>query len=109
MVRGWFQEGVAGEPFEYPFDPEDFEEEFRLTDGERSSEVFDLYRAACERSRRALEDVSLDDLVNLPGRDVPYRVRWIVVHMIEETARHAGHADILREQLGGTTGTGYAR
>jgi len=32
-------------------------------------------------------------------------LRWIYVHMIEETARHAGHADILREQLDGTTGT----
>jgi hypothetical protein len=31
-------------------------------------------------------------------------LRWIYVHMIEETARHAGHADILREQLDGATG-----
>ena len=39
-----------------------------------------------------------------PGRGLPPTMRWVLVHMIEETARHAGHADILREQIDGSTG-----
>lgn len=39
-----------------------------------------------------------------PGRGLPPTRRWVLVHMIEETARHAGHADILREQIDGSTG-----
>ena len=46
-------------------------------------------------------------MVQNPERSADYSVRWIVVHMIEETARHAGHADIFREQIDGTTGAGY--
>jgi hypothetical protein len=50
---------------------------------------------------------SLDDLVEFPGRSADYNVRWVVVHMLEETARHAGHADIIRELYDGTTEIGY--
>jgi uncharacterized protein DUF664 len=39
-----------------------------------------------------------------PGRGLPPSRRWVLVHMIEETSRHAGHADILREQIDGSTG-----
>ena len=105
--RGWFQEVVANEPFEYPFDTDDPEAEFRLEEGETAEEVFELYRAACARSRRALEEAHLDDPVHAPQRSADYNVRWVVVHMLEETARHTGHADILREQIDGKTKTGY--
>ncbi len=57
--------------------------------------------------REIIDAVSLDDLVKGEKRSADYNVRWVVVHMIEETARHAGHADIIREQLDGSTGTGY--
>lgn len=60
------------------------------------------YHAACERSRELAAGVALDTVAAHPKR--PYTLRWILLHMIEETARHAGHADILREQLDGTTG-----
>jgi uncharacterized damage-inducible protein DinB len=106
--RGWFQESVANEPFDYPFDENDPDADFRIEDGETAESIFELYRQACERSRRALEAASLDDLVQNPDRSADYNVRWVVVHMIEETARHAGHADIIREQLDGTTGAGYS-
>jgi len=42
----------------------------------------------------------------VPGQDEPPDVRWVVLHMIEETARHAGHLDIAREPLDGETGRG---
>jgi hypothetical protein len=61
------------------------------------------YQRACAESRRVASRFMLDDTVPMPrlGR---VSLRWIYVHMIEETARHAGHADILREQTDGATG-----
>lgn len=103
---GWFQEAVAGEKVVYPFPEDDSEADLRIEKGETSVEVFNLYRQACRRSNEILAEVSFDDPIKGQGpRD--YNVRWVVVHMIEETARHAGHADILRELIDGTTGAGY--
>ena len=61
------------------------------------------YRAEIEIADRNIAAAALDDLER---RDrVPRRsVRWILVHMIEEYARHCGHADLLREAIDGTTG-----
>ncbi|MEV6639249.1 DinB family protein [Amycolatopsis sp. NPDC051371] len=61
------------------------------------------YERACAESRRVAARFALDDTVPMPrlGR---VSLRWIYVHLIEETARHAGHADILREQIDGATG-----
>ena len=61
------------------------------------------YRAACAESRAAAERRELDDVVPHPHLG-SVSLRWIYVHMIEETARHTGHADILREQTDGSTG-----
>jgi uncharacterized damage-inducible protein DinB len=105
---GWFQENVANEPYDYPFDVDEPDVDFRVEDGETSEEIFELYRAACERSRAVLAAASLDDLIENPKRSRDFNVRWVVVHMIEETARHVGQADIIREQLDGRTGFGYA-
>lgn len=68
-----------------------------------------LWRDAVARSRaavdEALADGGLDRLAATPWRDgrAP-NLRWVLVHMIEEYARHNGHADLLREQVDGTTG-----
>ena len=61
------------------------------------------YRAACAESRAAVEGRDLEETVphDRLGR---VSLRWILVHMIEETARHAGQLDILREQTDGATG-----
>jgi hypothetical protein len=63
----------------------------------------DAYRAACERSRAVADSLSLDHVVP-HDRLGQVSLRWVYVHMIEETARHAGHADILREQTDGAVG-----
>ena len=107
VERGWFQEGIGNGVAEYPFSDDDPDADFRFEPEETTEEIFDLYRAECAKSRDILEAASLDDLSEDPGRSADYNVRWIVVHMIEETARHAGHADILRELIDGKTETGY--
>lgn len=106
--RGWFQENIANEPFDVPFDASVPDIDFRIEEGETAEEIFQLYRDACERSRRALDEASLDDPIQNPHRSRDYNVRWVVVHMLEETARHVGHADILRELIDGKTGAGYS-
>jgi hypothetical protein len=68
--------------------------------------VVAAYRAAGARSDqivRACPNLSTMAKVANPGEDQPVSLRRIVAHMIEETARHAGHADILREQIDGAT------
>jgi uncharacterized protein DUF664 len=58
------------------------------------------YQASVARSREAVAGLSLDEVS--PGED--YTLRWIYLHMIEEYARHNGHADFLRERIDGSTG-----
>lgn len=107
VERGWFQEKVANQTVDYPYSDDDPDADFRVAEDETPEQIFELYRAACEESRAALAAASLDDPVLSPKRKMDFNVRWVVVHMIEETARHAGHADIIREQLDGRTGAGY--
>ena len=69
-------------------------------------EIVAAYRVACARSDeivRACPDLSTMAKIANPGEDEVDSLRRIVAHMIEETARHAGHADILREQIDGAT------
>ena len=72
-------------------------------DDETVASLVAEYRRACEESRQTAARFALDDTV--PQRRLgQVSLRWIYVHMIEETARHVGHADILREQTDGATG-----
>ncbi|WP_111721245.1 DUF664 domain-containing protein [Homoserinimonas sp. OAct 916] len=56
-----------------------------------------LYRAACSRSRHALAEAKLDLSVGVNRDGRRWNLRWILTHLSEETARHNGHADLLRE------------
>ena len=70
-----------------------------------AGDVLRDYRAAIEDSDRAIRDVGDPEarfVVPVDGNR--HTLRWVMAHMTSETARHAGHADILREQLDGTTG-----
>jgi uncharacterized damage-inducible protein DinB len=87
-----------------PWD-EDRDWEFHTAGRDDPEELRALYSAACERSRRAVAEAHLDDLS--VGRDREGRqwsLRWILTHLIEETARHNGHADLLREAVDGAVG-----
>jgi uncharacterized damage-inducible protein DinB len=80
-----------------------------VPDDETTADVVSLYEAMCERSRAVVDAADLHDRArgtagNRRGPASGFNLRWILTHMIEETARHNGHADILREQIDGTTG-----
>jgi uncharacterized damage-inducible protein DinB len=91
--------------------PNDPDVDWRIHEGESTDDIVSLYLESCERSRRVIATASLDDhakwgtITNRRGPASVFTLRWILTHMIEETARHNGHADILREQLDGVTGT----
>ena len=74
-----------------------------LDPGDTVRGVLDDYRLACEQSRAVASRFDLADTVPHPQLGA-VSLRWIYVHLIEESARHAGHADILREQTDGRTG-----
>ena len=74
-----------------------------------SAEVVTFYRDQCAESEAVLATTPLSAPPlgkHGPGGFEPPNVRWVVLHMIEETARHAGHLDIARELLDGTTRRG---
>ncbi|GAC68029.1 DinB family protein [Gordonia soli] len=76
---------------------------FRAPDDLTVEAALHDYREVVDRANRVLDDS--DDLADqVPGRDDGPSVRWALTHMIEETGRHAGHADILRELIDGATG-----
>ncbi|MPZ28090.1 MAG: DUF664 domain-containing protein [Micromonosporaceae bacterium] len=95
----WFQRVFLGED-------RDPDESMDVPAGTTREEVVAAYRTACARSDeivRACPDLSTMAQIASPGHDRRASLRMIVAHMIEETARHAGHADILREQIDGAT------
>jgi uncharacterized damage-inducible protein DinB len=104
VERGWFQSGIGGQTFEVPWSDEDPDADFRIEPGETVEGIVAWYEEQCERARDIVADTTLDQL-EVRVRDAPKRsLRWILVHMVEETARHAGHMDIIREQIDGGTG-----
>ncbi len=82
---------------------DDPERDFRVAPDETLEALITQYDEQCTSSREAAARFDLDHVVPHPALG-EVSARWIYVHMIEETARHVGHADILREQLDGTTG-----
>ncbi len=103
----WFEYRIAQTPLEeLPYLQAVFADpdlDFQVKDDEAVDGLIADYERQCARSREIAAAKSLDDVVPHPVLG-EVTVRWIMVHMIEETARHAGHADILREQIDGTTG-----
>ena len=77
---------------------------FHAASGETAEDILTAYRDAIDEANRHIaECANLNGTVRSDGRRSP-SLRWALVHMIEETGRHAGHADILRELIDGSTG-----
>ena len=104
VERWWFDDFFAGNDVEYPWSDGDPDADFRIEDDETIESVIALYEEAIARSNAITAEAQMDDL-SFRDRNGEHRaMRWIVAHMIEETARHAGHADIVRELIDETTG-----
>ncbi|MCP3859945.1 MAG: DinB family protein, partial [Phycisphaeraceae bacterium] len=104
VERWWFDDFFAGNTVDYPWSEEDPDADFRIEEGETVESVISLYTEAVARSNRLVAEAHMDDLSVGSRGGERFALRWIVAHMIEETARHAGHADIVRELIDGTTG-----
>ena len=106
VERSWFQGVWAGQEVTFPWTKEDPDADWRIEPDETTQDILDLYNGECDRSREIVAAASsLDEIVEHPRRQGwKMSRRWILTHMIEEPGRHVGHADILREQLDGTTG-----
>lgn len=106
VERSWFQRWFKGEAnLTWPWTREDPDADFRIEPDETTESIVALYQAEVEKSRQIVDSASLDDLTARPtteGEDLT--LRWIMLHMIEEVARHNGHADLLREAIDGVTG-----
>lgn len=107
VERYWFRRVVAGHDVEFPDWEHDIDVEWRIAPEDTVDAIVDLYLREVAAARRAVSDIDLETEVLNPDRDRGrdgLTLRWVFLHMIEETARHAGHADLLRERLDGATG-----
>ncbi|MFI2435158.1 DinB family protein [Streptomyces sp. NPDC018693] len=108
VERWWFRailtDDAAAGPIYYTEDDPDGD--FHVTDDDTWAEAHATWQAEIEAARRAAAGVALDDLSQRRSRRTgePYNLRWIYTHMIEEYARHNGHADLIRERIDGATG-----
>ena len=100
----WFQDVFLGREIEYPWTDDDPDADFRIEPDETVESIVELYESKVGASRAAVAGFSLDQLSVREVRDTRRSLRWIVLHMIEETARHVGQVDILRELTDGATG-----
>ncbi len=109
--RHWFQGVATGSaaPLPWPDDPGE-DEDAPFTTSRPAETVFAFYRDQIERANAVLASTPLSARPlgrhNREGANEVTDLRFIVLHMIEETARHAGHLDIARELIDGRTGLG---
>jgi uncharacterized damage-inducible protein DinB len=101
--RQWFKMVLGGEQIPYHYYTDDNPDaEFDDVGGADVAEAFGTWRAECADARERAAAASLDVTGTQDGKE--FSLRWIMVHMIEEYARHNGHADLLRERIDGAVG-----
>jgi uncharacterized damage-inducible protein DinB len=104
VERNWFRPVLGGEEMAGIFSPDmDWEVAFRDAATTDVAEAFRLWRAECDHARALVAAAPSFDVTGF--RHSGYvSLRWVMTHMIEEYARHNGHADLIRERLDGSTG-----
>ena len=107
VERGWFRNVMADEGMgPIYFSDEDPDGEFHLTEADTWAEAYATWQAEIEAANEHAARFTLDDhsLGKHRRTGERFNLRWIYTHMIEEYARHNGHADLLRERIDGATG-----
>jgi Protein of unknown function (DUF664) len=100
--RWWFSIDFAGLDVAWPWPDDDPHGCFPISTDDTIDGIIDEYIDEIERSQEAIAASSLDAMAT--GNDMYFNLRYALTHMIEETARHCGHLDLLRESVDGTTG-----
>jgi uncharacterized damage-inducible protein DinB len=106
VERAWFRRRFAGQPG-LPWlygSASQRDGDFDFAEAGGAEQDFATFAEECELSRQTAAGHSLDETFKHPDGEI-IDLRWVYIHMIEEYARHNGHADILREQIDGTTGS----
>ncbi|CAM5604047.1 hypothetical protein GCM10010222_44950 [Streptomyces tanashiensis] len=106
VERGWFRRVLAGEDAPWIYSTkEDHDRDIHATDEDTYEEAHATWQAEIARARTLAAGRGLDDLGAGEHRSGErFNLRWIYLHMIEEYARHNGHADLIRERIDGATG-----
>jgi uncharacterized damage-inducible protein DinB len=105
VEQDWFQRVFAGRDVTLDYDSRsDHDADFNDLGGATLEHVERNFARACDASREITQHADLDELARGADEGFTVDLRWICVHMIEEYARHNGHADLLRERIDATTG-----
>lgn len=100
---GWFCQTFGRKTEPLPFDENDENADLRVIPEETTADIVAFYGRARAAADKVIHELNLDDVGTAWFGDT-VSMRWVLLHMIEETARHAGHMDILRELIDGATG-----
>jgi len=100
--RFWFSIDFAALDVVWPWPDDNLHGNFQIEPGDTLATIVAGYVEECANSRRAIVDADLDDSASGEGMD--FTLRFAMLHMIEETARHCGHLDLLREATDGVVG-----
>ena len=105
VERGWFRLRIGGEDVSFQYSSEsDPDGEFDHVDSADVEHDLAAYLREIDLAREAVAGRGLDETFYHSYRDAEVTVRWVYMHMVEEYARHNGHADLLRERIDGATG-----
>jgi uncharacterized damage-inducible protein DinB len=105
VERSWFRRRIGGQNVGLLYCSDaDPDADFDHVDTADAEQDFATYLREVELARDAVRGRDLDETFFHPRRKVDMDVRWVYVHMVEEYARHNGHADLLRERIDGATG-----
>jgi hypothetical protein len=103
VERFWFAIDFAGLDLEWPWTEDDPHGGFPIAPGDTVDSILTAYRAECARSREIVAASSLDDRAR-SAEGLTFTLRYALAHIVEETARHLGHLDLLRESTDGQVG-----
>ena len=105
VERYWFQGVFLDADVDLPWSEEDPDGDWRHSEADSGESIIAAYVAECQISDRILQEHGLDEMATwAQSNEERVNLRYIATHMIEETGRHCGHADILREAIDGVTG-----